>query len=138
MADLTPECVQAMIDDHIATRLHALPGSSELERAAPDLAEWALDLIAECHQTGAKLTVAMREIEQLRQEVADESSELVLVRRDEQTEAARLRTALREVLGWLTERGHPGKDCLRSGWIDAERVEQLRRLVDEPTPTEGT
>ena len=45
------------------------------------------------------------------------------------------RTALREALGWLTERGHPGKPCIRSGWIDAERVVELRRLVDETTPT---
>jgi hypothetical protein len=53
-------------------------------------------------------------------------------------EADNLRTALREVLGWMTERGHPGKDCLRSGWIDAERVEQLRRLVGAPSSTEPT
>lgn len=43
---------------------------------------------------------------------------------------AALRAALAEVLEWMTEAGHPGENCLRSGWVRAERVAELRRLVD--------
>lgn len=46
-----------------------------------------------------------------------------------QQERDQLRATLAEVLDCLTEHGHPGKDCQRTGWVVVETVTRWRELL---------
>jgi hypothetical protein len=45
------------------------------------------------------------------------------------TETRRLREHSKMVLGHFQERGHPGRPCVRTGWIAEESVDQWRQEV---------
>ena len=45
-----------------------------------------------------------------------------------------LHAALRDVLARFSEPGHPGRDCLRTGWTPVEQVEAWRALVAGEAP----
>ncbi|GHE33139.1 hypothetical protein GCM10017673_40090 [Streptosporangium violaceochromogenes] len=47
------------------------------------------------------------------------------------------RNTLNEVLGMFTEHGHPGRPCVRTGWIDAWRVQQWCAELLHPKRGEG-
>lgn len=47
-----------------------------------------------------------------------------------ETHNRQLRVALADVLAMFSESGHPGRDCLRTGWVPVEQVEAWRRVLD--------
>lgn len=47
-------------------------------------------------------------------------------------EAQQLRGLLDTILGHFTERGHPGRECLRTPWLHIETVEQWRTAARSP------
>ena len=46
-----------------------------------------------------------------------------------QARAQHLSDALAEVLRQFTESGHPGRPCLRTGWVSTERVQRWRSVL---------
>ena len=81
----------------------------------------------------AGLSELVRNYDRLRTQTAELS-----VRADEHYEQLRdlaaenehLREVLRTVLTRFTEKGHPGRPCLRTDWVYVEQVERWREAID--------
>lgn len=48
--------------------------------------------------------------------------------------AAKLRVVLASALRLFTEKGHPGYEALRAGWVEVATIEQWRRVFEETRP----
>lgn len=46
---------------------------------------------------------------------------------------AELEGLLREVIARHWEKGHPGRPCVRTGWINVEQLERWRAVLDDNT-----